>query len=65
MMLTDFSTIAESLRRCNETHLAVVLAGHEDHTLRLDATDLARSKVSKDTDLLADHLLWRILLGDA
>ena len=63
--LSYFGSVAECLLRSDETHLSVILASHEDHTLRLDATDLARSKVRKDAYLLADHLLWRILFGDA
>ena len=62
--LSYLCTIAKSLRRRNETHFAIILPSHKDHTLRLDATDLTRSKVCKDTDLLADHILRSILLCD-
>lgn len=62
MMLTYFSTVAKRLGRSDETHLAVVLTGHQDHTLGLDSTDLAWSQVGKDADLLAHHIFRRILL---
>ena len=65
MILSYFRSVAESLLRSDETHLTVVLTSHEDHSLGLDATDLARCKIGEDADLLADHLLRRILLGDA
>ena len=32
LMLSYLRTIAKSLRRRNETHLAVVLTCHQDHT---------------------------------
>ena len=64
LMLSYLSTVAKSLRRRNEPHFAVILTSHKDHTLRLDAADLAWSKVGKNTYLLAYHLFWRILLGD-
>ena len=64
MILTDFCSVAESFLWSDETHLAVVLTSHEDHALRLDTTNLAWCEVGKDTDLLAYHLLWRVLLGD-
>ena len=59
--LSNLSTVAESFLRCDETHLAVVLASHQDHSLGLDATDLAWSKVGKDTYLLSYHIFRSIL----
>ena len=62
--LSYFSTVTKSLLRCDESHLTVILTSHKDHSLGLDAADLARCEVGKDTYLLADHLLWRVLLCD-
>ena len=64
-ILTNFSTVAKSLLRSDKTHLAIILTSHKDHTLGLDAADLTRSKVSKNTYLLAHHILRRILLCDS
>ena len=32
-LLTNLSTVAKSLCRRNETHLAVILASHQNHSL--------------------------------
>ena len=63
--LTNLSAVAEGLGRGYETHLAVVLTRHEDHSLGLDATDLAWSEVGQDAYLLANHLLRRVLLSNS
>ena len=64
MILSYFCSVAESLCRSNEPHLAIILASHEDHSFGLDAADLARCEIGKDAYLLADHVFRRILLCD-
>lgn len=62
--LSDLSTVVERLGRGDETHLAVTLTCHENHTLRLDAENSTRLQVGENTNLLANHLLRRIELRD-
>ena len=64
-MLSDVGAVVESFGRGDETHLAVTLAGHENHAFGLYAENLTGLEVRKNTDLLAYHILWRIELGDS
>ena len=64
-MLSDVGAVVESFGRGDETHLAVTLAGHENHAFGLNAENLTGLEVCKNTDLLAYHILWRIELGDS
>ena len=64
-LLSYVGAVVESFGRGDETHLAVTLTGHEDHTFGLYAENLTRLEVCKNTDLLAYHILWKIELGDS
>ena len=63
--LADLGSVVQGLGRSDETHLAVTLARHQNHTLGLDAENGTRLQVRENADLLADHLLRSIELGDA
>ena len=64
-MLSYLGSVEQSLRRGDEPHLSVSLTCHENHSLRLYSADLPRGKVGENADLLPDHILRRIELGDA
>ena len=56
--------VGEALIEGDDAHLAFVLLGHEDHTFAFDAADGEGLEVGQDADLLASHLLGRVVLGD-